>query len=160
MSYIGETTAIMKNLIYTGIILVVAFLISCNDDDPEVFQFDQEFVIGQEETVFLSENNDSIRIEVQVIDITDSRCPANANCVRFGEAEVKLSVTGKEDIANIIDLCLGDCPTYNRGFLESDTVEVTIDDRNYAVILLNVTPYPFTTNETVSKQAHLKMVSV
>jgi|GEM_PF-1882154 len=142
-------------------LMLTALYQQCNEDYPERFTLDQELEIEQEEviTLDLANDHDTGYIEVQVISITDSRCPINANCVRFGEAEVKVSVTGLQEIATIIDLCIGDCLQHGE-FLEADTVEVNIDNKDYAVILTDVIPYPATTNQSVPKEALLRIISL
>jgi hypothetical protein len=141
--------------------LLVVLFHQCGEDDPDKFTLDQQFEINQEEviTLDLANDHDTGYIEIQVISITDSRCPINANCVRFGEAEVKISVTGLQEIATLVDLCIGDC--LHRGkFLETDTVEVNIDNKDYAVILTDVVPYPTTSNQSSPKEAVLRIISL
>lgn len=149
----------MKNLSICTLILAMLFQ-QCGEDSPDKMTLDQQFEIKQEEIITLDLESDTGYIEVQVISITESRCPSDVTCVRYGEAEVKVSVTGQQEIATLVDLCIGDCPQINNGFQHSDTVEVTLDNRDYAVILLDVIPYPTTSNQSDPKEALVKIISL
>ncbi len=77
----------------------------------------------------------------------------------FGEVEVKVGVSGVEEILKTLDLCIGDCPQRNKGVIIADTVAVEIDGKDYAVILKDVVPFPSTTNQDKSKEAILEIIS-
>ena len=141
-----------------GLLLIAVVFYQCGDD-ADIFTLDREFEIQEDQRITINlEGEDSAYIEVQVLDIVDSRCPSNASCVRFGEAVVNIAANGvKENIYNF-ELCIGDCPQKNQGFKESDTVAAQLDGNNYKIILLDVNPYPFTQNQNESKSALLKVV--
>ena len=144
---------------YICILFLAALFYQC-DDDPEVFTLNQKLVMAQEDIIRLDIDNDTGYVEIQVLDIDDSRCPSNASCIRFGEAEVKVAVNGLQEKATLVDLCIGDCPQYTQGFRDTDTVEVTLDNIPYAVILLDVIPFPTTTNQSETKKACLKVITL
>ena len=131
----------------------------CSDDQPELFTLDQQFEAHESELITLKLEQDQGHINLQVLEIAESRCPSDVVCVRFGEAMVTVGVSGIEEIIKTLDLCIGDCPQRNNGVIISDTVVVEIDGKNYAVILKDVVPYPSTTNQNVPKEAILEVIS-
>ena len=149
----------MMNFKYLSILILVALCCQCNDDDPEAFSLDQKLVIAQEDIIRLDIGQGDRYVEVQVLEITDSRCPSDLRCFRAGEAEVRVAVNGFQEELTLVDLCIGDCPQYNQGFREADTVEVTLDHTAYAVILSEVIPFPTTTNQSITKQACLRIIT-
>jgi hypothetical protein len=150
----------MKKLKCLYILLLAALFYQCNDDDPEAFTLNQKLAIAQEDIIRLNIENDTGYIEIQVLNISDSRCPSDVTCVRFGEAEVKVAVNGLQEKATLVDLCIGDCPQYTAGFRDTDTVEVTLDHVLYEVILLDVIPFPTTTNQSDTKKACIKVITL
>ena len=140
------------------IIAVMAFQ-QCSNEQPELFTLNQEFEAQEAELITLELEQDQGRINLQVIDITESRCPSDVVCVRFGEAEVTVGVSGIEEIPKTIDLCIGDCPQRGGGVIIEDTVAIEIDDKDYAIILRDVVPYPTTTNRDKPKEAILEVIS-
>ncbi len=148
----------MRKLILLVFALSAVVLQQCSDD-AEPYTLDRQFRVKQEEAVTINLPDGILFLDVFAISISDSRCPSNASCVRFGEAEVKLSVTGLEEVAKVVDLCIGDCPQHNQGFIESDTAQVTIDNIDYSVILIDVEPYPTTTNQSIPKEALIKIIT-
>jgi hypothetical protein len=139
---------------------LMTFLVQQCHDSANLFTLDSEFEIREDQliTVQLEGEGDQY-INVQVLDITESRCPSNASCVRFGEAIVKLAATGVEETVHNLELCIGDCPQLNEGFKEADTVSVQLDGSNYQVILLEVKPYPSTQNQDETRRALITIIS-
>jgi len=147
----------MKKIILCTL-LAGALTIQCSDDAPEVFTLDQLIEVHEGQLVTLTWGEAEKYIDLNVIDIDDSRCPDDVVCVRFGEAEVMVSVNGAEEIVNIVDLCIGDCPQRNQGSISADTAFVELDNEDYVVILSDVVPFPTTTNQSTPKKAVLKVI--
>ena len=154
--YNGKTLLFMNKIHAISFLVLAALSQHCNENNPDQFTLDQQLEIKQEEVITLDLADESEYIEVQVISIMESRCPSDVTCVRYGEAKVKVSVTGLQEIATLVDLCIGEC----QGLQDSDTAEVTIDNKHYAVILTDVIPYPATTNQSVPKEALLRIISL
>lgn len=131
----------------------------CTEDSLALFTLNQEFQAREAELVTLELEQDQGQINLQVINIMESRCPSDVVCVRFGEAMVKVGVSGAEEILKTIDLCVGDCPQRGGGVIIQDTVAVEIDNKDYAVILKDVVPYPTTTNQDQTQKAILEIIS-
>jgi len=131
----------------------------CSDETPALFTLNQELQAREAELITLELEQDQGHINLQVLEIAESRCPSDVVCVRFGEAMVTVGVSGIEEIIKTLDLCIGDCPQRNKGVIIADTAAVEIDGKNYAVILKDVVPYPMTTNQNVPKEAILEVIS-
>jgi hypothetical protein len=131
----------------------------CSDESPALFTLNQEFQAREAELVTLKLEQDQGHINLQVLEIAESRCPSDVVCVRFGEAMVTVGVSGIEEIIKTLDLCIGDCPQRNQGVIIADTVAVEIDGKDYAVILKDVIPFPSTTNQDKPKEAILEVIS-
>ncbi len=141
------------------LLLLGLSLQQCSDETPVLFTLNQEFQAHETELITLELAQGQGQINLQVIDITESRCPSDVVCVRFGEAMVKVGVSGIEEIIKTLDLCIGDCPQRNKGVIIADTVAVEIDGKDYAVILKDVVPFPSTTNQNLPKEAILEVIS-
>jgi len=144
------------------ILLAIALLsVKCvwNNIEPDYGIFSDEFIIKVDETVMIEnpENTEQF-VNVTGLEINDSRCPSDAVCVRFGEAKVKVGVSGMQEILKTLDFCIGDCFGKNKGFIERDTVDFTLDNKNYSLILKEVNPYPNTQNTNQPKEALLRLV--
>jgi len=138
------------------LLLLGLSLQQCSDETPVLFTLNQEFEAQEAQLITLELEQDHITL--QVLEIAESRCPSDVVCVRFGEAMVKVEVSGVQEIPKTIDLCIGDCPQRGGGVIIEDTVAVEIDDKDYAIILRDVVPYPTTTNQAKPKEAILEMI--
>ena len=145
-------------LIYLSLAIIL-FSRCTDDDDLRVFTLNQKLEIAQEDIIRVDIEQGDRYVEVQVLEITDSRCPSDLRCFRAGEAEVRVALNGQQEKPTLVDLCIGDCPQNNQGYQEVDTVEVTLDNTAYALILSNVLPFPTTTNQSLTKQACLRMTT-
>lgn len=117
----------------------------------------QQFEIKLNESLVLkSSTNDQENNTLGVIEfsvLNDSRCPANAICMRQGAAVTTFKVTGEAGTASqSLRLFIGDFmandprSTRNR---TADTVVVQLANKaRYQLILKKVTPYPGTSQET------------
>ncbi|WP_192822348.1 hypothetical protein [Rufibacter sp. LB8] len=86
---------------------------------------------------------------LKLLQIEDSRCPMNANCIRQGSAIAHvqlLEINGSASVTK--QLYLGDAleAPDNRGPRAADTVEVGLSGKNYQIILSEVQPYPNTSD--------------
>jgi hypothetical protein len=86
--------------------------------------------------------NESVQIKdgtsvilVKLVQVSDSRCPINANCVRGGEAKVKLDVDVNGVANKGLELCLACDATMNI------PTNKTISNK-YKITLVEVSPYP------------------
>jgi hypothetical protein len=82
------------------------------------------------------------QLTFRLVDVSDSRCPANAQCIWAGEAKtsVELDLAGQKAQAQ---LKLGG----DRKSANSDSVSVAVGSRAFTVLLREVLPYPGSSNE-------------
>ncbi len=140
------------------LILPALVMMRCDDDNTPALN--RDFELREDQLITIQSEQQDDYVEVTVLEILESRCSADASCIRHGEAEVKVSVSGLEEIAKTLDLCIGDCFQRNQGFIEVDTVEVELDHKPYAVILSDVTPYPSYATRNDPKAAVLKVIKL
>lgn len=93
-------------------------------------------------------------ITIKADSISDSRCPKNVQCVWGGNARVGFtlssSTASKKDT-----LCVGDCRT-TKGSVDT----LTLGSDRYQVTLVDVTPYPATTDPNPKAEAVFKVVKL
>lgn len=85
---------------------------------------------------------------VKLLNVEDSRCPANVTCVRYGTATAQIQLQDTRGNEATKMLYLGDqlpAPD-NRGTRYTDTVQVSMGPRPFQLILLAIQPYPNTSS--------------
>jgi hypothetical protein len=127
----------MKNLTFS-LLLSILFLVACGEKSVSPTHEGSclhDFSLQKDAQTTI--NND---INVKLIDITDSRCPVNANCIRMGEAQAtfRISQGGK---TSDVTLCIGECNGRNKN---TDTTTVSVNNHSYRLILKEIQPYPTT----------------
>lgn len=90
--------------------------------------------------------------------VAESRCPANAFCIRAGEVIVDLKVNAQQNV----QMCLGECqmvrPARANRMITQDSLEVTVDSKKYLFVLKQVNPYPgVSTKETENPKVEAVM---
>jgi len=139
-------------------------ILACQDIiDTQINQTSEEdeFVGGIGEVALPDDQANNLPFSLEVTDIQESRCPADVQCIRFGEVVVKtqLQFTGQTQIS-LFDFCLGDCQEFGAGFRVADTVEVFFDDSPYLMILNEVVPFPEITEQEIEQQAVFKIITL
>ena len=83
--------------------------------------------------------------------VTDNRCPINANCVGGNlAAKVAFKVTTNNTVQDIT-LCRGECGALG------DAATIVINGTNYSLKLIEVTPYPNFETQTVTKTVKVQL---
>jgi len=114
---------------------------------------DKAFLINLDQTVPLMGAGKIKLGEITFTDLQDSRCPADAMCIRQGAAVTTFRVTtpGNGE-TQIVRLFIGDYmpnDPRNKRNLTADTVTVSAGENTpYQLILKQVAPYPGTGQET------------
>jgi hypothetical protein len=157
----------MKSLfVITSTLLLLS---RCQQDEIPVNGtgiINQQFEIALHESLVLKsstrpdENNRLGKITFSQLD--ESRCPANAMCIRQGAAVTTFSIsTGPDDEVQTIRLFIGDFMANdprNKRNLSADTVAVQLANKaKYRLILKNVSPYPGTGEDTPKATLLLEM---
>lgn len=113
---------------------------SCQKDSINGVQsaeFNQPFDLELNSRVILPRDNSDLMIEF--VQLNDSRCPADGQCIWAGNATVNLKFAVQANAETTASLCLGQC---EKQFKESDTARVNLNNISYTVILQEVKPYP------------------
>ena len=102
--------------------------------------------------LFGTDTNNGLKLTVNTIN--DSRCPKDVNCIRAGEAAVKISIYDIKENSVTFDLYYGE-----KSHFKPDTVNFSIDKKIYKVILFDVNPYPQTRVTQDSLKAKLTLLN-
>jgi hypothetical protein len=121
--------------------------------NDEGINFGQEFSLQQYEQIILFGGETPRRLYLTLKQINDSRCPANANCVQAGNANITLTASNSQGKDEKIELCIGDCG--NGSIRETHTVIAPIGEASYEITLKHVKPYPGLAHEGEVKKAVL-----
>lgn len=120
--------------------------------------FGSEFGLQQYEQVTLSGGEAPRRLHVSAQLLSDSRCPANVNCVQYGNASVVLSAANSQGKNEQIELCIGDCG--KDAMKSTDTVTAAVGATNYRFTLVEIAPFPGMEQEGDIKRAKLVVEKV
>jgi hypothetical protein len=120
----------MKTII--KFVIVLTILVGCKKDDISL-SLNKKFELMQNESVKIK--NGSEEILVKLTQVNDSRCPINANCIRSGEAKIKLDLDVNGVSYKGFELCLICDATMN--IPNNKTV-----GSKYKITLIDVNPYP------------------
>ncbi|WP_304232281.1 hypothetical protein [Jiulongibacter sediminis] len=111
----------------------------------------QSFKVNESEN--LSFNYDSKNGSIDITEIQESRCPANANCIRAGEAIVTFNL--KLGDKKLTDQKL--CVQCESPFEIPEEMSFEVDNISYTLKLLDVTPFPTLDNSNETKQAEFEL---
>ena len=92
-------------------------------------------VASQGDAVTIRDQLTKSPFSVEVLEISDSRCPIGLLCIWGGEASVKFKIE-----SNVFLLKVG------------ESKDFTIDQRNFRITLKDVAPYPVYQNDNTKKQ--------
>lgn len=95
-------------------------------------------------------------VSVQVTSIQDSRCPANALCIRYGSAKVGF-ILASESEQQTGELCLGECKN-GKEIQNKDTTAVQLGGTTYRVVLSEIRPYPGIGSPDVKPEAVIQVL--
>lgn len=128
----------------SGLLLVGLLAIGCEKDN-KVAPTEQ----NQPVTVKINQSARIKNVSLNVDNITDSRCPANANCVWYGNAQVKFTL--KSDTQSQSgELCIGQC---GQQLQNRSSVTVQLGSESYEVTLSDVKPFPGLAPDGTPKEA-------
>ena len=121
----------MKKSLIVLAILIGAYAIFMMIFSANYVELGKEFSLEVNQTAFIR----SEFIKIKLIDISDSRCPKEAQCVWAGEARAEINILKNNQDVGFFNL----------------TVDGTIDFDKYSVKLTAVEPYP-TLNQTIKEK--------
>ncbi|WP_428661078.1 hypothetical protein [Runella sp.] len=126
------------------ILFVFLTAVGCKTDkvDAEKQNLNGTLSLKEEFSLKIKQQTQVDAFKLSFNSVADSRCPANALCIRAGEVVVDLAVNDTQKV----QMCLGDCqqvrPSQYKGSISQDTLEVSIQNKPYLFILKQVSPYP------------------
>lgn len=129
----------MKNLLTISLFLLFANVGCINKQDQVSKKLGEIFQLKASESVSFSNNSNVIN--VKLINVQDSRCPKDVQCIRAGEAIVLLDLQIGDEKFNGLSVCIG-CEK-ERGITES--TEIKAKSKTYILKLNSVDPYPQST---------------
>ena len=144
-------------------------LIKCQKDESDTVgpaNLDQEFEIALNESVKIKGSSDAEEGQdigtIEFSHLDESRCPANAMCIRQGAAVTTFRIfTNAFKEAQTVRLFIGDFMANDpRGIRNrtADTVAVQLASKaKYILILKKVSPYPGTSDNTPKAMVTVKM---
>lgn len=133
--------------------IVLAIIITSCDSTDQSFYFGDNLTleVGSQIMVATKPGDDRKILDVSVVEISDSRCPADAICIWSGNVLVEFDVEGQ-----VIILCLGECSQGEYGSEEM----FEKDELTYKIVLLDVQPYPLASVEQGKKNVTFRIVKV
>ena len=103
-------------------------------------------------------------ITLKTLEIVDSRCPSDVQCIQQGHAGVDIEVLANNNAIDTFQLCIGGCILWQRpdrmGTFEADTAYFTNQSKDYMLILEDVLPYPSQKNTKEVKRAKMKLIEL
>jgi len=133
----------MKNVL----ILCLGLMAGCKSENVDTLALGSDFPLTVKQQAQISD------LQLTLTNVSDSRCPQNVNCFRAGEVVVDLSLNAQQSVK----MCLGDCQVVGRKApVSQDTVEVSVNQQKYLIVLKQVNPYP-TTEKAPLEQYQLQM---
>lgn len=125
----------MKNLFKTlmfagGTMLLLATQSYIATEDSKSASFNTAFELKLDEKVFLPKSKKEL--SVSLVTLSDNRCPENVQCITAGKAIAQIKLTNKQGSEAIAKLVLEQSADV------SDTIAVTLDEKQYSVILKEV----------------------
>jgi hypothetical protein len=129
----------MKNLLIISLFFCFVTIGCANKEIAASKKLGENFQLKANETVNLSDN--SSLITVKLINIQDSRCPKNVQCIRAGEAIVMLDLQIGTEKFNGLKVCIG-C---EKEMDITESTEIKVNTKTYILKLNSVDPYPQST---------------
>ncbi|MFD1140012.1 hypothetical protein ACFQ4C_02795 [Larkinella insperata] len=128
-----------------GLLLVGLLAVGCEKDN--------KVAPPEQNSPVTMKINQSARVKqnvtLSVDNITDSRCPINANCVWFGNAQVKFTLKGDTE-SKTGELCIGQC---GQQMQNRSSVTLLLGSETYEVTLSDVQPFPGSKPDGTPKEA-------
>lgn len=137
-------------------IILFACLLSfgaCSEDSLELGDnpLGVDFAINNNSVALVDGINSQIKVEIE--NMYDSRCPANAICIWEGNYGVDLIVSDATQ-SQSINLCNLFCGST---YTEKDTVSFNLNDNSYSIVLKDIQPYPGIDENTEPERAILNI---
>ncbi|RZK22462.1 MAG: hypothetical protein EOO56_08505 [Hymenobacter sp.] len=128
-------------------------LLACQKEDPTTKAaviIGQPFDLALQQTTTLPTSSAPISLTLKTVN--DSRCPIGVQCLVAGYATVEVALADATPNVQTVRISLhtNNLPNYT-----ADSVALTLNQRPYSLLLLDVTPYPGAANGNETKTARL-----
>ena len=127
----------MKKFLLIGLIV---FTLACSDKKDAVPHTASESALVTTKQKAAVRTSGS-ELKVQLVDVTDSRCPVNAMCVTAGSARLKFNISDNTKAADV-------SVNFQGGNLKKDSREFILGNTTYVLTVKEVLPYPVATVKT------------
>ena len=135
-----------KNILSAIAVMLTLLLFFQACEKSSNVDFSGKYVIKVGDTISVPQNTKLATLIFQ--EYSDSRCPANVNCVWEGAAQGKFKLK-TEQYEQMIELCLGGCNVITK----PTNQEFNVNGVVYTVKLIELTPYPGTSNANEKAEA-------
>lgn len=129
----------MKNILIISLFFLFSNVGCTNKEDIVSQKLGDTFQLKAGDSVSFSDNSNAIN--AKLINIQDSRCPKDVQCIRAGEAIVILDLRIDDELFKGLKVCIG-C---EKEIDATDTKEIKTKSKTYALKLKSVDPYPTST---------------
>ena len=129
--------------IYTCFLFCVVVLMSVDRCDKAKEQIDEQIMLGEAFEIKLEQ---TLKIKGEPLGLTfsklvESRCPANTNCMRAGEAVATIDLTNTSDTQGLLLEVKAYCHE------DDGSCGMKKTAKGYTVQILNIYPYPGTEDD-------------
>jgi len=136
------------------LLVFVLFMAGCVEENidaiPAFMGQDFELKLGEKASL----NLDNSSIVVETLQIYDSRCPEDVFCIAAGSYGADLKISDETQSIKV-SLCNLDC---GGKFVEADTAAFVLNDKSHKIVLVNLLPYPISTNQNEPKKVVLQII--
>ena len=136
---------------------MVVLVVACNQDEvgQRKVSLDVSFQISENETVLIDDPfpESPQSLIIQLLNITDSRCPSNVVCIWAGNANISLNINNTKETKDV-HLCFGDCALFGL----SNEIEIVFGSASYLIIFEALIPYPSDFSSELIQSATLKVI--
>ncbi|UOG74369.1 hypothetical protein MTX78_19900 [Hymenobacter tibetensis] len=139
----------MKTLLFLLTVWGLLGLMQCSKKDAEQLTLNDTIKLESKKSTTVKAADSNVQFTVS--GISDSRCPANLQCIWAGEATVDVELRDAIGAVQNASLCLGDC----RG--KNDSATVVLNTIPHWLTLLAVEPGPAATGTSSAQTASLRL---
>src|SRR5690606_26231971 len=127
----------LQTFIFATVLSLFLMFVACSKNNRTVILTNsgKTEMLKPGDVISFGEEHDLIKIRFE--SLNDSRCPTNVNCVRAGDAIANLTIEDIDQQKQNLTLTIGESSDF-----KADTIDISIKEKPYRIILENVLPYP------------------
>lgn len=131
------------NLLKSVLLCLIVLAVACKKGNVH---FNHQLQVFKDQPFKIDDD-----LSVKLNTINDSRCPKNVQCIWAGNVVVNLSLLKNDKEADTDNLCLGCNPN-------SDTKIFDVNGKQYKIKLIEVNPYPDSSNANPDDKASVIVI--